>query len=123
MSGEDVKKATVKWLYSLVFLLTAVGLVLAINARVNSPTKTIKQNSAKTNHKVVEHSNTSDTDNVKILPKDFSPSGDDMVNLARAMHGAAGQQPDDAPKDKYGLYHWGFRWRACEFTAISCGIG
>ena len=27
---------------------------------------------------------------------------EDMGNLARAMHGAASQQPDDAPKDKYG---------------------
>ena len=27
---------------------------------------------------------------------------EDMGNLARAMHGAANQQPDDAPKDKYG---------------------
>lgn len=25
-----------------------------------------------------------------------------MGNLARAMHGAANQQPDNAPKDKYG---------------------
>ena len=27
---------------------------------------------------------------------------EDMGNLVRAMHGAASQQPDDAPKDKYG---------------------
>ena len=27
---------------------------------------------------------------------------EDMGNLARAMHGAANQQPDNAPKDKYG---------------------
>ena len=27
---------------------------------------------------------------------------EDMDNLVRAMHGAASQQPDDAPKDKYG---------------------
>ena len=27
---------------------------------------------------------------------------EDMGNLARAMHGAASQQPDDTPKDKYG---------------------
>ena len=29
-------------------------------------------------------------------------TAEDMGNLARAMHGAASQQPDDAPKDKYG---------------------
>lgn len=29
-------------------------------------------------------------------------TAEDMGNLARAMHGAANQQPDDAPKDKYG---------------------
>ena len=27
---------------------------------------------------------------------------EDMGNLVRAMHGAVSQQPDDAPKDKYG---------------------
>ena len=29
-------------------------------------------------------------------------TAEDMGNLARAMHGAASQQPDNAPKDKYG---------------------
>ena len=29
-------------------------------------------------------------------------TAEDMGNLARAMHGAASQQPDDAPKDQYG---------------------
>lgn len=31
-----------------------------------------------------------------------SPGKNDMANLMAAMHGAASQQPDDAPKDKYG---------------------
>ena len=29
-------------------------------------------------------------------------TAEDMGNLARAMHSAVSQQPDDAPKDKYG---------------------
>lgn len=31
-----------------------------------------------------------------------SPTAADMVALSNAMHGAASQQPDDAPKDQYG---------------------
>ena len=31
-----------------------------------------------------------------------SPGKNDMANLMAAMHGAASQQPDDAPKDQYG---------------------
>ncbi len=31
-----------------------------------------------------------------------APTADDMANLAAAMGGAKDQQPDDAPKDKYG---------------------
>ena len=31
-----------------------------------------------------------------------SPTANDIANLSRAMHGAASQQPNDAPRDKHG---------------------
>ncbi|MBS9781290.1 MAG: hypothetical protein KGV56_02230 [Gammaproteobacteria bacterium] len=94
---EQTESNLLKFIRYFVVLLVAVALAVAVYYRLSH--QKIKQ----TKETVAVQDETGQNDKQsKILPEDFSPSGDDMVNLAMAMHGAAGQQPDDAPKDKYG---------------------